>query len=98
MRVVARLLRLLGARPKETRFYGSRQALRRNCGLDGLDLHYAKPTRRTLARGTVRLARTRDTPRAKRSYTEFRTFIEHRTQLIILRRGGRVLAVPFFHH
>ena len=56
------MLRLLRARPKEARFYGSRQALRRNCGLDGLDLHYAKPTRRTLARGTVQLARTRDTP------------------------------------
>ena len=30
----------------------------------------------------------------KRAYTEFRTLIEHRTQLIILRRVGRLLAVP----
>ena len=34
----------------------------------------------------------------KRAYTEFRTLIEHRTQLIILRRVGRLLAVPVFHH
>ena len=32
--------------------------------LDCLDLHYAKPKRRTRKRGTVQLARTRDPPRA----------------------------------
>ena len=31
---------------------------------------YAKPKKRTCKRGTVQLARTRDTPRAKQSYTE----------------------------
>eukprot|EP00964_Phaeocystis_antarctica_P061361 scaffold36670_cov42-Phaeocystis_antarctica.AAC.2 len=44
-----------------------------------LGLRYAKPrlTRRTLVRGTVRLAQPvpETTPRAKRPYTEFRTFI-----------------------
>eukprot|EP00964_Phaeocystis_antarctica_P058335 scaffold34602_cov72-Phaeocystis_antarctica.AAC.1 len=35
---------------------------------------------RTCKRGTVQLARTRDSPRAKQSYT--RTSIDHRTELI----------------
>eukprot|EP00964_Phaeocystis_antarctica_P038611 scaffold22083_cov54-Phaeocystis_antarctica.AAC.2 len=52
---------------------------------------------RTCKQGTVQLARTRDPPRTKRAYTELRTVIEHRTQLIILRRVRRVLAVPVFH-
>ena len=47
--------------------------------LDCLDLHYSKPARRTRKRGTEQQARTRDPPRAKLTYTEFRTVIEHRT-------------------
>eukprot|EP00964_Phaeocystis_antarctica_P073147 scaffold44848_cov66-Phaeocystis_antarctica.AAC.8 len=58
--------------------------------LDCLDLPFSKPARRTRKRGTEQQARTRDTPRAKQSYKNnrpLRTFIEHRTQLIIRSAG-----------
>ena len=60
--------------------------------------------KRTRKRGTVQLARTRDPPRAKRAYyvpsaPEFRTFIEHGTQLIgvatrLCRRASPSKALP----
>ena len=70
-----------------------------------LGFHYAKPTRRTRKRGTEQLARTRDTPRAKKqSCTEY----ERSTQLIMKNRlliheespppGWPALAESFFHH
>ena len=54
------------------------------CCLDCLDLHYSKPARRTRKRGTEQQARARDPTvlGQKRAYTEFRTLIEHRTELI----------------
>ena len=47
--------------------------------------------RANLQAGTVQLARTRDTPR--QNNRTLRTFVEHRTQLIILHRVRRALAV-----
>ena len=71
----------------------------RNC----LGFHYAKPKWRTRKRGTMQLARTRDTHRAKQSCTgNFRRtcrtqliiLIEYRTQLTSITSPGLGSAQP----
>eukprot|EP00964_Phaeocystis_antarctica_P132210 scaffold96252_cov63-Phaeocystis_antarctica.AAC.3 len=60
--------------------------------------HYAKPKGEPVSEERYNWPVPETLLGQKRAYTEFRTLIEHRTQLIILRRVGRLLAVPVFHH